>query len=606
MARKDPQTGIWWTTGDDEGQAYWNPTAKLWIYVEGPNKGKVSEGGAKGKPRDATDADPGGVKATTSAIQAGRHNVPRSGATNANTNAERPTSWDTYADKYAYYQSQGGTVDYGTWAKQGYPGWPGDEDAPTGDDGGGGGDDGGDGNADPGGGSVSAAGGGATSALLSPLANPETFTGSPGAGFSGLPVDSANWQQWTQEPGDSYLSNDYAGSFNEWWNRVNAQLVNDFYKGTWSGDIRGPGFKRPIPTGYYGIARDADEFVIDSPAVVEYVSDYVKWLLTSGNIQKSAVRDTFGLPGDPGELRSANFSQDPEGDERNEVLNSAYFAWIEEGDKGVQAYVQTLRQEGRLDKLELNMLLSAQQTTNNAKKQRQDYELAVTRLAQDVAQYSADLASRPVDWVRRGLWLRDRGAVVNGLTLALAEINVPVEQFEQTNSPFPISRYSVEGKHPGAEEQVQAAAKGGAGSSPMTTPTTQPVTAPTSSASGTDLAPQADDPHQQTVLGAAGVFARNLSEQYDPSAYQARTDQLQYGQGQEPGVLPQRRNALDLNVGEAYGHEVNAQKYSRASATDRQQKDALVQSVGRDPGTFRQEVEDYRPKGRSRGPLDLG
>ena len=104
---------------------------------------------------------------------------------------------------------------------------------------------------------------------------------------------------------------------------------------------------------------------------------------------------------------------------------------------------------------------------------------------------------------------------------------------------------------------------------------------------------------------AAQIFAQQLSEQYDPVAYQQRADELQYGQGRT-GQLPTRTNALGLNVGEAYGHETNPINYYRASETDRQMKDALVQSVGRDPGTFRQEVEQYRPKGRGSGPLQLG
>lgn len=33
----------------------------------------------------------------------------------------------SYADKFAYYESQGGTLDYGEWSKVGYPAFPGDE-----------------------------------------------------------------------------------------------------------------------------------------------------------------------------------------------------------------------------------------------------------------------------------------------------------------------------------------------------------------------------------------------------------------------------------------------------------------------------------------------
>ena len=404
-------------------------------------------------------------------------------------------------------------------------------------------------------------------------------TGGPSNAYPGLL--QGDWQSWTQQPDDKLLSDDFRGSFNEWWNRVISQLITDFYRGNWGSIVQGFLKTRQVPRKYYGIAADAETVVIDSPEVWEFVEDYVRWLLSSGHIKGSEVEQRFGLPGQRGQLQRATFSTEQQ--RSQELVNSLYLAWVTEGDSGVQKLIKQFQDEGRLGQLELGLFLDAQDTVRKAVERRKEYELTVVNLAQQVAQFDAALAANPVDWVRRGLWLRDRGIAITGLSLALAEIHVPPEQLDQASSTAP-NRYSR------STQEVPVA-----GSPSINLPQRVPRAAD---------APPGPDPYRDVVKQMAASFQRGFeSDRYSERDWQDRADQLQYGQGREPGVLAPEQNALGLRVGETRGHQVNARDYYRASAADRQMKGALVASTGRDPNQFREEIERHRPKGYVKGPL---
>ena len=53
---------------------------------------------------------------------------------------------------------------------------------------------------------------------------------------------------------------------------------------------------------------------------------------------------------------------------------------------------------------------------------------ALLALALEVKKYDAELSAAPVNWIAYATWLKDRGQIVNGLTLALAKNMVPTEQ----------------------------------------------------------------------------------------------------------------------------------------------------------------------------------
>ena len=377
----------------------------------------------------------------------------------------------------------------------------------------------------------------------------------PGSGGQAYDVDTTGADSWLLQPSEGgYGSEDYQGSIQEWYETVTTDLVDQFFKGRWPPpgqglyDFTGQGVPAP-PWQYYGqVTPDSPGYERQRGQLDLFVQQYMTQLLNSGDFAQSHVGKMYGSP----PSRSATFY------------------------------------DNNLDRQAL--LLTAERERNR-------HEEALLALSTEVKKVDAQMAADG-NWIAIGHWLKKRGVLVNGLSLAYAKNMVPTEQLDSEDlaaidpeAALDAHEASLreavgpEGGYQGIPQQTfDQMYGGGQQSAAATAPAVDPATG----------LPAQGPPMQP---GVPGVLPE--SPGYDPTAFQQYADQLQFGQGQNPGQLPDRWNALGLNVGEAYGHEVNAADFYNAPATEQRDKFNLVKSHrgSEGAGNFLDELESNRPKG---------
>lgn len=305
------------------------------------------------------------------------------------------------------------------------------------------------------------------------------------------------------------------------------------------------------------------------------------------------------------------------------LLADATRRYISEGDWGTQKSIAAASEAGQLQRLQMQLGFNYADLAQRATAERDQNDVALKRLALDVAKYDADLAGQPINMWKYAAWLTQRGQVINGLNMSMAASIIPPEQ-------IPASAVAASGL-PGsavAAASIQAAdpaADAAAGRYPVGG--MQPI--------------QLDGPSrgQEPVMGnrpsAGGVGSTNTvtmdggGGQAKPFDYAGFANQLLGSNGgpapsigQMQGITDSRNaalaggakmagspafsawqgpttNALGVNVGDQSGQKVDYRQWLKAPWAAQQMKLADVGSVGGYANDFLGELEQSHPRGNA-------
>ena len=497
------------------------------------------------------------------------------------------------------------------------PGWIGEnERMPAGDGGAGAGDT----SSEPGG-TPSATGAydaGYTPPTFDPARDPGVWNTIPLSGTAG----DTGFQGWNAQYGFDPFARaggmsrdqlyDYEGTVNQWWLTTMDILTRAYYEGKWRPDFLDEDLAAKIgmpPQHLFGAGipkegEDAQAFDPGSPQLNSFIFNYVKWALTSErNGDKVWNQTTARLLAGPPPADGAQWAK-----VKGEVTSNLIEAYVAGDRAGVAEYLADLAEANpaQMERL-IPMFTTWDQVKVNAQSVANQHEQAMLSLAASVAQFDAELAAQPRNWIQYGAWLRNSGQLVNGLTLAMAAREVPDDQIAG------LSAGDSVGDMLNAQTKMRGGSVGGRETDPTTGQTVQPqdagtgggITPTVSQAQPTAQQPARAAPQptaqQQRADAAGDDVSRRLTAYlsnrptFDIGAYQQAASQLQTTSTRGP------TNALGINVGETRGGEVHAPSYFSFTPGERELKRGLVESV-RGRGTFQdfeQEIETARPKGNA-------
>lgn len=296
-----------------------------------------------------------------------------------------------------------------------------------------------------------------------------------------------------------------------------------------------------------------------------------------------------------------------EGSWRIAVLEDATRRYIADGDWGVQRELAQLREQGMMDRLLLELESRDEDRAQRALEARQLHHREMIGLALEVAKYDAALAAEPRNWLAYASWLGNRGAVVNGLSLAMAADMVPELDAEvaAANTGAPAGAVAV-----ATAEEVRA--EGGADPAAGA----RDVTPPAETAGAPPQAPPQGQPDYTVAgvdLGAVtdyGALANYLMGR-DPNAANEQPTPEQLAQAQAQYDTSQRvpgfaawegptTNALGMTVN-PQGQSVDYRNFRELLPTQQEMKVGEVTSVRGKFGAqdFFKEMERSRPKGQT-------
>lgn len=306
------------------------------------------------------------------------------------------------------------------------------------------------------------------------------------------------------------------------------------------------------------------------------------------------------------------------------VMQDATSRYVAEGQWGVQKYVAELQEKGQMDRLQLELAQNDKQLAQEALAERDHHQEAMVGLIMQVADYDQKLASEPHNWVAYATWLKDRGQVVNGLSLAtvatssIANSINPAEVANSAGSPgagiAAIQENVVQQKQAAATQQVGAQTAGtgpqqpGA-QQPQGVNTAQPVTAQPAAqgAPGTINGIDLNNPDYVSlanqILGLGGNGTPPSTEQL-----QATYDSLkgqgshQQGFGDWSGATT---NSLGMKVN-PLGQKNDFRRYASLLPSQQSMLLGADTSTGKYEPDYVQELNRSRPKGAVQGAAAWG
>lgn len=293
-----------------------------------------------------------------------------------------------------------------------------------------------------------------------------------------------NYTGYAPPPGT--VTNDFSGSYDEWYQRVVNDLIRLYVEGgPEGGDPAGGGYEsstigRPSYEDF-GSAKKGGQGHY-SHATVQYFENYVK---TYG-AQSQWIKDHFGAPPE----RRATYNPDPnspssiqgtqaereaaanadredrqafdaaeaekertftaaenaadrkisldldanatarvkmqiDSDWKIATMEDATRRYIAEGDWGTQKYIAELQETGALTRLQLELGQRDEELAQRAIEEKDRHHESMLALTLEVAKYDAELSAQPRNWLAYAGWLQTRNVVINGLTLAMAADMVP-------------------------------------------------------------------------------------------------------------------------------------------------------------------------------------
>lgn len=313
---------------------------------------------------------------------------------------------------------------------------------------------------------------------------------------------------------------------------------------------------------------------------------------------------------------------------REATLADATRRYVAEGDWGTQKWVVEKQEAGSLQRLQLQLAFNREALAQDAIAEKNRHQESLIGLALEVAKYDAELAGNPANLYAYAAWLKNRNVVVNGMTVAMAAQEVPLNAIDP-------AEVAGAGDMVGALTQQQALVSGQSGGSQqqVTPEQLQQIIQSTSGApAGTtaQLLAGGAVPQQQT-----SPSAEQLGQTSDPAALanqllglnpvapnaadvsQPNLQALASGLN-VAGTAPTaagfgayggpRTNALGVEIPQVSGQEVDYRKFAALLPTEQQNLLGGVKSVRSSAGMtdFAKELELSRPKGRVAGAFSFG
>lgn len=309
---------------------------------------------------------------------------------------------------------------------------------------------------------------------------------------------------------------------------------------------------------------------------------------------------------------------------REAQLADATRRYIAEGDWAVQKWVVETQEAGALERLQLQLDFEREALAQEAVAEANRHQENMIGLALEVAKYDAELASNPANLYAYAAWLQNRNIVVNGMTLAMAQQEVPIQAID------PAEVANTTGDNIAGLAQQQALVTGASGGSaqPTTPEQLQEIIAGATGAPAGTTAQQLAGgaiPQQQPSpsaeqLGAStdyGALANQLLGLNPLAPNEADTSQQNLqaiasglnvgGNAQTPAGFGAyggpRTNALGVEIPQVTGQEVDYRKFTNLLPTEQQGVFAGVKSLRGQAGQtdFIAEMERSRPKGKLSG-----
>lgn len=295
------------------------------------------------------------------------------------------------------------------------------------------------------------------------------------------------------------------------------------------------------------------------------------------------------------------------------TMENATRRYIAEGDWGTQKYIAELQEKGAMDRLVMELGDREKDRAQRALFEANRHGEAMTSLAIQVAAYDADLAAQPRNWVAYAAWLKSRDVVVNGLTLAMASDMVP----EDAIDPATVAQVSPTAALQAAQAPagLTSGQSGGSTSATGENPFSLPnATQQTPTLAPNQTAPSAQQLGQTTDYGALAKQLLGMNpaapsvDLATPEALQATSNTLSTS-----GKVPSfgawngpKTNSLGFTPSQASGQSVNYRQFSNLLPSQQEMKFGEVASIGRYIPDYVKEMEASRPKGQATGAAAFG
>lgn len=313
---------------------------------------------------------------------------------------------------------------------------------------------------------------------------------------------------------------------------------------------------------------------------------------------------------------------------REAALADATRRYIAEGDWGTQRWITEQQEAGALTRLQLQLQFNREALAQDAIAEANRHQENLVSLALQIAQYDAELAGDPANLYAYAAWLQNRNVVVNGMTLAMAQQEVPLEAID------PGEVANTTGDNIAGIQQQQALVSGASGGSQQATSPEelQKIIAGTTGAPAGTTAqrmaggalPQHQPSPSAEQIGATDPAALATTllgmNPVAPTAVdtsqqnlQAIANSLNVGGGAKTAAGfgswgGPTTNALGVTPPQISGQDVDFRKF--ANLLDTEQKGVLagVKSIRGSAGMtdFTRELERSRPKGRLSGAATWG
>lgn len=111
-------------------------------------------------------------------------------------------------------------------------------------------------------------------------------------------------------------------------------------------------------------------------------------------------------------------------------MDDATRRYIAEGDWGVQKWVTTENNRAAMARLERQIEFDEKALAQRAIEEKNRHREQMVGLAMEVAKYDAELAASPRNLMKYAAWLQNRNIVVNGMSLAMAAQEVPEDMID--------------------------------------------------------------------------------------------------------------------------------------------------------------------------------
>lgn len=459
-------------------------------------------------------------------------------------------------------------------------------------------------------------------------------------------------------PGPGQVSYDYSGSYDEWFERVVSDLIYRYSEGLGGASITGGTVGAPAQEDYgngtvsyateqywenfvrqyggqsqyiistYGPAPERHaSYVTDpnSPAATNAAQREENQLdrdfeatqsaldrehdATENAADRAVQRESIAAGLEEARMREAGATERVQmqiaSDQAMAAMDDATRRYIAEGDWGVQKWMTEENNRSSMERLMEELGFRREELAQRAIEEKNRHQENLVSLALEVAQYDAELAASPRNWVAYAAWLQNRNVVVNGLSLAMAAQEVPEEMIDP-------SEVAGSGDNMAALQQGLVSGQSGGSASPMSgsgltadmygpgsaLPQHQPSMSPDQigSTDPGDLANQ--------LLGSNPLAP--TQQDYSTQNMQAVSDSMQTagqdiaGFGAYGGPTT---NAMGVNVAEVTGSDVDYRQFAKLLPSQQEAKIGEVESV-RGPwggGDFIAEMQRSKPKGQAAG-----